>query len=303
MQTTEHVTRTLTEDVARGRLAAGDALPSVRALAGRLGCAPGTVAGAYAALRSAGIVEGTPRSRLRVATGAGALARGGPAGPLRLSGSDDPALDLVLRRVGDSVRLAPGRRGSVSGLGALARGAADAATVHLFHVGSRSHNDAFLRGPAGAEPLRVVHLWRREQVLVLAPGNPLGISSIADLAGRRIAWRDAGAGSRLLLERLLDEAGLGTPAPGVTADSHRGVAIAVASGAADAGVAVRCAATSVGADWLPLEVEPFELVLREAALPAAGPLLAALGDPAVRAEVDALGGYDLTDTGTTRSVR
>jgi len=303
MQTTEGIARTLTNDVARGRLAPGEALPSVRALAVRLGCAPGTVAGAYAALRSAGIVEGVPRARLRVAVTGAAVARRGPTGPLRLAGSDDPALDLVLRRVGDDVQLVPGRRGSVSGLADLARGAADAATLHLFHAQTHAHNDAFVRGLAGTEPLTVVHLWRREQGLVLAPGNPLRIASAADLAGRRIAWRDAGTGSRLLLERLLAEAGLGTfPGPGVVADSHRGVAIAVASGAADAGLAVRCAATAVGAHWLPLEVEPFELVLPDAALAAAGPLLAAIDDPDVQAAVEALGGYDLTDTGRTRSV-
>jgi DNA-binding transcriptional MocR family regulator len=49
-----------------GGLAAGAALPPVRALAARLGVAPGTVAGAYKVLRQRGVIETAGRNGTRV---------------------------------------------------------------------------------------------------------------------------------------------------------------------------------------------------------------------------------------------
>ena len=144
------------------------------------------------------------RGRRGCACGAtGAATRGRFA----LGGSDDPALDLLLRAVGDAVSVVPGPRGSVNGIVQLARGAADAATVHLLDVASGRWNDPIARGALGGAPVELVHLWRREQGLVVARGNPHGIAGVADLDGRRIAWRPPGTGSRLLLERLMLAAG------------------------------------------------------------------------------------------------
>ena len=197
--------------------------------------------------------------------------------------------------------LVPGQRGSVTGLGVLARGDADAAALHLRHVGSGRHNDEFVRPLSAGGPMTLMHLWRREQVLVLPPGNPDDIRSTADLAGMRLAWRHPGTGSRLLLERLLHEAGA-TPSAdhGVTSDTHLGVAIAVVSGAADAGLAVREVAESVGAAWVPVAEEPFELAIRTNRVDAAEALLAALDSTEFRAGAGTMHGYDLSRAGTMR---
>lgn len=304
MQTVDQLVRVLAAAVRDGAYPPGDLLPSVRALSGERGCSAGTAARAYLRLRAAGVVTGRQRARLTVAADgavrARAMLRGGPL--LRVSGSDDPALDLLIGALGERVRVVPGPRGSVTGMGLLARGAADAVAMHLLHTGTGQHNDDFVRALAGVGPLTLLHLWRRQQVLVLPPGNPGGIRSTADLAGRRLAWRDAGTGSRLLLERALAQAGV-TAAPdhGVTVDSHLGVAVAVVSGAADAGLAVRAAAESVGASWLPVADEPFELVIRTDCLPAAEELRATLASPAFRSRVEAMPGYWLRDSGGVRS--
>jgi molybdate-binding protein len=146
-----------------------------------------------------------------------------------------------------------------------------------------------------------VHLWRREQGLLLAPGNPLGIRSVADLAGHRLAWRAPGTASRLLLERLLVEAGI-DPRPGFEEafDSHLGVAAAVGTGAADAGLAVRAVAHSAELEWIPVVTEPFELALRLDVQAAAAPLLDALASTAVHRRLSKLPGYDLTESGRAR---
>ena len=157
----------------------------------------------------AGIVAGRDRARLVVAAEGAARARAWPIpfGALRLAGSDDPALDLLLRAAGDSVAVVPGPRGSVAGLVHLARGSADAAAVHLRHAPSGRFNDPFVRAALPGERTVLVHLWQREQGLVVPPGNPLGIRGVADLPPMA-AWRAPGTASRLLLERLLLEAGI-----------------------------------------------------------------------------------------------
>jgi len=293
------------EDVAEDRRAAHEQLPSVRELARETGCAAGTAARAYAALRLAGVVAGRDRARHVVAADGAVRARAWltPSGALRLAGSDDPALDMLLRAAGDAVAVVPGPRGSVTGLVQLARGGADAATVHLRHASSGHFNDPFVRAALPDERTVLVHLWRREQGLVVARGNPLGIRGVADLAGRRLAWRAPGTASRLLLERLLLEAGI-DPRPGLEEafDSHLGVAAAVGTGAADAGLAVRAVADSAELEWIPVATEPFELALRPGAQAAAAPLLDTLAGTTVQRRLAELPGYDLTESGRTRSI-
>ena len=114
-----------------------------------------------------------------------------------MAGSDDPALDcLLLRAAGESVSVVQGPRGSIDGIVQLARGMADASTLHLFDVASGRWNDPVARGALGGEPVRLIHLWRREQGLVVAAGNPHDIRGVGDLAGKRIAWRAPGTGAR-----------------------------------------------------------------------------------------------------------
>jgi len=183
----------------------------------------------------------------------------------------------------------------------FSRGEADATTLHLLDVASARWNDPIARGALGGAPVELVHLWRREQGLVVARGNPHRVVGVADLTDRRIAWRPPGTGSRLLLERLmLAEGSVPRPELGEPAESHLAVAAAVATGAADVGLAVRAVADSAGLDWVPVISEPFELALDPAAKEAAQPLLAALAETAVQARLNAMPGYDLSMSGELR---
>jgi molybdate-binding protein len=303
VQMVQNLAQTLASEIADGRRPPGSALPSTRALAAQLGCAPGTVARAYGELRRAGLIAARDRARARVADGGSPRARwwlaGGPR--LRLAGSDDPALDALVRAAGETVEVMAGPRGSVHGLEAMARGQADAAVLHLLHAESGRYNDPYVRHLLPGEAVVLVHLWQREVGLVVPRGNPLGVRGVAELAGRRVAWRARGSGSRLLLERLLAEASVDAASEsGEPADSHFAVAAAVAAGAADAGLAVRAVAGACDLDFVEVTVEPFELAVREEAVDNAAGLLARLHDPGFAAQVAALGGYDLTHTGAQR---
>jgi len=293
----------LAQEIAAGRWSEGERLPGVRRLASEVGCSPGTAARAYGALRGSGVLAGSPRSSFVVASGGARRAAGwrGGAEALRLAGSDDPALDLLARVAGGAVLLVPGPRGSVNGIVQLSRGEADASALHLLDAASGRWNDPLARGALAGEPVQLVHLWRREQGLVVARGNPCGIGGVADLEGRRIAWRAPGTGSRLLLERLMRAAACEPhPELGEPADSHLAVAAAVATGAADAGLAVRAVAESAGLDWVPVMSEPFELALGPASAAAAAPLLDTLAASSVHARLAAMPGYDFSMSGEVR---
>ena len=302
VQKVQDIAADIASAVIVGRLAPGDPVPAVRALAQQVGCSPGTAARAYTILREAGVITGSPRSHAAVTPDgvAAALVMSARVGTMRLSGSDDPALDLLLSVVGTSVERAVGGRGSVAGLGMLAQGVVDAAAVHLRDAQTGQSNDAFARRVLGGQPAMLVHLWRREQGIVVPKGNPMGIRGVADLARTRLAWRPPGTGSRLLLTRLLRDAGVVPQPEAELCDSHLGVAVAVTTGAVDAGLAVRSVAVAVDADFLPVEWEDFELAVEPDSMSLLAPLLDVLASTAIQDRVSGLSGYDLRRSGDFR---
>lgn len=288
----------LAERISAGDIAAGAELPAVRELAQRFGTTATTVSRAQRTLVDAGVIVTADRRRTRVAAAGAVAARRFLHAELvfRLAGSDDPALDVVTRTVGQAVHCI-GTDGSFDGLRAVRQGRADGAAVHLLHH-TGVYNAPFARSVLRDRRPHLIHLWRREQGLVVPPGNPRGLATAADLGPLRIAKRRPGTGTRILLDRLLLAAGLDPDAlRGPETGSHLEVALSVASGTVDAGLGVRSAARDLDLDFLPLVTEDYDVVLGAAALDAAAPLIAALHDPAVRSAVTGLGGYDTTLSG------
>jgi molybdate-binding protein len=292
------LTAQLAARIADGELAAGTSLPSVRELAAAESTTATTVSRAYRELADAGAIVVEPRRAARVAS-AGALAarallRGGAR--FVLAGSDDPALSLLVAQVPEAVQ-AVGASGSYRGLAALWSGRADGASLHLRHR-SGEYNTPFARAVLGGREPVLVHLWRREQGLLVPAGNPRGVGDIADLAALRVARRPTGTGTRTLLDRLLLEASIDPETiHGPTVELHLDVALAVATGEADAGLGLRSAATPLGLDFVPLGWEPFQIATTRAQSGGVRPLLEALADATLAERVVGLGGYDLASSG------
>jgi molybdate-binding protein len=294
----QQVGNEIASEVACGIVRPGEPLPSIRESARRYKTTVSTVGRAYRYLADAGVIDVADRRRALVKTEAAAAARrmlsGHPA--LRLAGSDDPGLDVLLHVVDDTV-VTVGTRGSFHGLTRLWQGSADAAAIHLRHR-SGSHNSPFARALLRGRCPAIIHLWRREQGLLVPEGNADRIEGPGDLRGRRIVRRHYGAGTRVLLDRLLTEAGIEPGAvTGPEAGSHLEVAMSVASGQADAGLGVRAAGAALDLWFVPVIWEEFDIVLTGDALPAAEPLIAALRDHGAQSSVSALGGYDLSRAG------
>jgi len=150
---------------------------------------------------------------------------------------------------------------------------------------------------------------RRQQGLVVAPGNPLSLTDIASVAARgaRLAQRPPGAGAQLLLIALLARAKIANERLNlVKPDCPTGadLAEAVRTGRADCGVASRSVAVPAGLDFVPIVWERFDLVLRQRDYFLKGPqaLFAFMRTPSFRERAAELGGYDVAAAGTVRHV-
>src|SRR5215813_9430954 len=105
--------------------------------------------------------------------------------PPIVGGSHDPLLEWALRESGSQLASLP--EGSEAGLTRLARGEVTAAAIHLHRLNGDdelANADAVADTP-GLHDVVLIAFARREQGLVVAPGNPLGLSDIASIASRR----------------------------------------------------------------------------------------------------------------------
>lgn len=230
---------------------------------------------------------------------------------LRLIGSNDLALEVLagrLRARPRSIVLDVTPTDSLDGLFALARGAADLAGCHLLDPETGEYNIPFVQRLLPGESVLLVTLAYRQQGLIVARDNPKRLTGIPDLArdGITIVNRHRGSGTRVLLDEELQRASIDPlRVRGYDHEeaTHLGVAGAVASGAADAGLGIMAAARTYGLDFVPVARERYELALRPetAGRPAVQGLLETLRSADFRAVVTALGGYDTAESGTVRS--
>jgi molybdenum cofactor synthesis domain-containing protein len=228
-------------------------------------------------------------------------------GTLVVLGSHDNTIDLLatlLRRRDHRLRLSSGHVGSLGGLMALRQGRAHLGGSHMLDPETNTYNVPFIQRYLAGVPLKLVNLAWREQGLMVAPGNPKQIRAIRDLVRPEVQFinRQRGAGTRLLLDYLLTEAGLDSKlVQGYAREEHTHMAVAVKvfSGTADVGLGILAAAKALGLDFIPLLPERYDLVVPETTFtdPRFQTLLAVIRSREFQEAAAALGGYDLKDCG------
>ena len=198
-------------------------------------------------------------------------------------------------------------RGRLDGRAVAARRAARRAWP-AFTCATRkrsSYNTAFIRREVPAPDIVAIRFAAREQGLVVAPANPLGIGGIESLRGSgiRMALRPEGSGSRLLLDIVLAEAEISLPATATherIAQTQEDLADLVAGGEADCGLGISAAAALRGLAFVPLGIhEEFDLVMRRRDYfePPLQALFAFMRSEAFARRAQALGGYDIARAG------
>ena len=219
----------------------------------------------------------------------------------------DPATSLLANMVEkmSGVEIVSAAASSKLAIQWLKKGKVHIAGSHLEDAKTGEFNMPYIRKEFPFEEVRVITFARWEEGLVIAPGNPKHIKKIEDLARKNVRFvnREPGSGSRALLDKLLEKAGVDTSkVQGYSrvAFGHLAAAYGVVSGDADVCLATRSAAQTFGLDFVPLHSERYDLVMRKRTmeLPAVKAFLDVLQRAALRRKLELLAGYDTTDTGT-----
>lgn len=219
-----------------------------------------------------------------------------------VAGSHDPLLEWALRESGAGLPML--FDGSLDGIARFERREASVAGIHIPEEDG-GWNLSAVRALGPARNAVLISWATRTRGLIVGPGNPCDIGNISDLAGKRVAQRQAHAGSQLLLEQLMARSGLTETDVSwldLPARTETDVAEAVRAGRSDAGLGLESVARQHGLDFIPLVEERFDLLVCrkfyfEAPFQA---LLNFASGEVFRERAAELGGYDVSECGRVR---
>lgn len=214
-------------------------------------------------------------------------------------GSHDPLLEWALRE--SSFPLAMQTTGSLEGLSRFAAGEAVMCGLHVLDVVTGEYNVPVIKSTLQGQDIVVLEWAWREQGLIVAQGNPLGIHTLTDIAAKKakLIDRQSGAGSKILLDYLLEKAGINKEQISIAdkpARTEMDVGLTISNGKADVGIAVASVARQLHLDFIPLAKERFDLVMRRYDYfePPIQKFFAAIDTSAFVERARELGGYDIT---------
>ena len=222
-------------------------------------------------------------------------------------GSHDIVLDMLADEIKISrpdITISSAHVGSLAGLTALKRGEAHIAGTHLLDETTGEYNVSYIQRLFKKDEVALINLTYRQQGLIVQNGNPHDIQSLNDLAEKRLTYinRQRGSGTRILLDYQLKQLGI-EPDDIIGYErelyTHLAVAAAVASGAADAGLGILSAAKALNLDFVPIAEERYDLAIpvKFLQMPQLQVILEIITQPHFRQRVEALGGYDMRDSG------
>lgn len=223
--------------------------------------------------------------------------------PPVVAGSHDPLLEWALRE--SRCGLALMAAGSLDGFKRVCAGEAQLCGMHVLDEASGAYNVPLLKSASpGLELVALQWAWR-QQGLIVAAGNPQHILGIGELLERHatVVERQPDSGSHILFRHLLRTAGITPealvrlPSPAL---SENDLALTVAEGKADAGLAIQAVARQHGLDFVPLVRERFDIVMRRRDYfePPIQALLAFARTERFRTRAIDMTGYDANDLGT-----
>jgi molybdate transport repressor ModE-like protein len=200
--------------------------------------------------------------------------------------------------------------GSVDAIRALNEGRCTLAGFHTQSQSSKtSHTAKAYQDLLKPGLHKIIGFATRVQGLIVAPGNPLQLHSLQDVAHKRARFvhRSLGTGTRVLLDDLLDQAQLSLHDLNALPDdepSHAALAEAIASGRCDVGLGIESTARSRGLGFAPLLHEHFHLVCLKSALdtPATQALRVLLQERDWCEALNALPGYAAQSCGDVQSL-
>ena len=228
------------------------------------------------------------------------------------SGSHDLTIDLLssqLKRARTEMKIVSSHVGSMAGIMAIRKGEAHVAGIHLLDPSTKQYNISYVNKFLAGQDVVLYPFLKRKQGWILPQGNPLGIRGATDLvrAGANFVNRQKGAGTRILFDLLLQEAGL-TPEEitGYEREmfSHLAVAAEVKGDQNGAGVGIYPAAKAMGLDFVPIADEEYDLVMTRSFYESDSgrQLIDIIQSDAFTKQVDKIGGYEVVRNAMPKSL-
>ena len=215
------------------------------------------------------------------------------------TGSHDLILDIIndlMLKNRLSASVSSTHVGSMAGLIALSKKEAHIAPSHLLDENDGTYNLHVVQSLFKNENMVIIKGVKRRQGFIVPKGNPMNIQNIHDLPHVRYINRQRGAGTRVLLDFCLKQAGI--PPEKINgyrheAATHMSVAAAVQKGNADTGMGVYSAAKALNLDFIDIACEEYDFVTYESflELPKIQKFIEILKSKAFADKLDALGGY------------
>ncbi|MGN1333701.1 MAG: molybdopterin biosynthesis protein [Anaerovoracaceae bacterium] len=184
-------------------------------------------------------------------------------------GSHDMIIDVMNDMMAErfpGMNLSGTHVGSMGGLMALSRNETVIAPTHLLDEETGEYNVSYIEKIFPEEEMALIKGVDRIQGIMVKKGNPLGVRGVEDLTRVRYVNRQRGAGTRVLLDYKLKQAGI-TPdmidGYDKEAATHMAVAALVASEEIDAGMGVKSAADAMGLDFIEVGTEEYDFAIRQ----------------------------------------
>ncbi len=172
-----------------------------------------------------------------------------------IAGSHDPLLEWVIRE--SQCGIATLFDGSVDGLLKMEQQQAAVCALHLYSP--QGWNMPQVKERFSGKPMVLLEWVRRNRGLVFRPG--LSVTDFSQISALAVAGRQQGAGSQLLLDQLLEQAGIGDVNYAVITRSESDAVLAVAEGSADCTLGLQYLARQHQLPFLPLLEEPLDLLI------------------------------------------
>lgn len=182
-------------------------------------------------------------------------------------GGQCPGIDLLEDETKMNFRVIP--MGSTGGLSAMSGSMTDISSINLFEDMGYNLETSKKMGVKNAV---LVKGYLREQGLIVHPQS--NIVSLKDTIGKKLANRNKGSGTRLLLDKLLEKLAVQQnitkselikmiPGYNTGFKTHRAVCEAVISGKAAVGIGIGAIAQEMGLKFIPLATEEFDFLINK----------------------------------------
>jgi putative molybdopterin biosynthesis protein len=193
--------------------------------------------------------------------------------------------------------------GSLDGVKRFSEGQAVACGMHILDMTDGGYNVSVAsQATVGLECVLLEWAWREQGLITQFDTS--GIDSLNDAvnANMRFIVREPQAGSRVLFQHLIHEAGLTIMDVDIVsyeARSETDVGMAISESKADAGLGIRAVAQQLGLNFIPLKKERYDLLIRRRDF-FEGPmaqLIAFAQTDAFKARAEQMDGYDISGFG------